>query len=402
MNNHKQKGVVSLFIVIFTTLLLTVLTMGFLRIMIQEQEQATNQDLSQSAYDSAMSGVEDAKRVLRACAQGSAIACTAMGKDAPVPAGDRCRTIINAGIISRAGESSETIIQSGGASSKMNQGYTCVIITPTSSDYIDNLTEGGQSKIVPLKVISTTGGVDGVKKITIEWMHRDNGKGGFAGGEPASITPPTAAVNNLLPLKSAWSSTAPAMLRVQAVLPSNAGALNVADLDTNVASTAYLRPTLVNAASKDANSEISLPGSRATSGASPVKSSPLPVICSNASYTDDDYACKVTLLVPDSIGTVPLGSNVAFLRLDALYRNTSYRVTAETAAGEKLSFDSVQPIVDSTGRAGNIYRRVSSRLDMSSFIIPPAAIDITGSLCKDFYVTDESAVSSSSCSTRPS
>src|SRR5688572_14994191 len=62
---HKQDGVVSLFTVIFFTVLVTVLTVGFVRIMINERRQSTDQDLTSRAYYAAESGVEDARRALQ-------------------------------------------------------------------------------------------------------------------------------------------------------------------------------------------------------------------------------------------------------------------------------------------------------------------------------------------------
>ena len=60
-----RRGAVSIFIVVFTALLISIITVGFIRIMMRDQQRATDSDLSNSAMDSARAGVEDAKRALQ-------------------------------------------------------------------------------------------------------------------------------------------------------------------------------------------------------------------------------------------------------------------------------------------------------------------------------------------------
>ena len=56
-----KKGAASFYIVAFSTLILMIIATSFAAIIISEITRTTNDDLSQSAYDSAMAGVEDAK-----------------------------------------------------------------------------------------------------------------------------------------------------------------------------------------------------------------------------------------------------------------------------------------------------------------------------------------------------
>ena len=56
-----KRGAASFYIVAFSTLILVVLAMSFAAIIISEVSRTSNDDLAQSAYDSALAGVEDAK-----------------------------------------------------------------------------------------------------------------------------------------------------------------------------------------------------------------------------------------------------------------------------------------------------------------------------------------------------
>mgnify|MGYP000299218717 CR=1 FL=1 len=83
MLNNKQwskKGMVSIFVVIFTTMLIGIIALGFVRQMLLDQQRAINSDLADSAYDSAMAGIADAKRAIvhyerEICANGASGEC---------------------------------------------------------------------------------------------------------------------------------------------------------------------------------------------------------------------------------------------------------------------------------------------------------------------------------------
>ena len=137
MNRQSENGMVSIIVVMFTSLLLIIISVGFVRLMSQEETQASDNNLSQSAYDSAVSGVEDAKRVITACANGgtASAACTAI-------LAQRCDTVQKAGIAASTTDTRVTIRSNGApADSTQGQAYTCVKIENATDDVKHTLEE---------------------------------------------------------------------------------------------------------------------------------------------------------------------------------------------------------------------------------------------------------------------
>jgi len=89
--------------------------------------------------------------------------------------------------------------------------------------------------------------------------------------------------------------------------------------------------------------------------------------------------------------------------LTSLYNKSHFQVVLtnggapDTGGTNIIKFKDVQPEVDSTGRANDIFRRVQSRENLydTSFPYPDATIDITGNFCKDFGVTDSQYIAGS-------
>lgn len=374
----RQEGAVSLFVVIFATLLITVVTVGFIQLMLRDQQQSTSSDLAQSAYDSAQAGVEDAKRLLlldQACRNGTAassVPCATIANAlTPTPGESQtsCDTLVQAEIV--GGDNGETIIQQSGANNdtELNQAYTCVKIGVITNDYKGSV-DVDQSDIIPLNGVGT------FDSIEVSWFSRDD-----VSEDVDELSYPAGAGTDLPRMGSEWPDNRPSLLRTQ--LMQMGGGFRLTDFDDSQpgnrsnANTLFLYPASVGLSEKN----FALDARRSPSN------SPQEVECIEE-FTEGEYACSVTITLPNPIDGNTADRN-AYLRLTSLYNSAHYSIKLKNG-GADVQFNGVQPLVDSTGRANDIFRRVEARVELiGDFTYPEAAIDMEGDLCKNFVVTNE-------------
>lgn len=401
-SRKNEQGAVSLFVVVFCALLMTVLTISFIRIMVQEQQQAAANDLSQSAYDSAQAGVEDAKRALLLCQRGNDDVCGTLDR-----AVDACESVPDAlsghtGSMSTSPDTGnkEMKIQTSAGDEKLDQAYTCVKVDRTPDEYPGSL-DAGASKIIPLK----TGG-ESFDRIRLSWFaYEDLKKVGITSRAIALDTTPDWSVAQLLPASNnTWPKNRPSLMRAQ-LMQFDAGGFtldsfnNAAGDGKSNANTIFLYPTR-SAASGSVNfTDDKRQGQDAVSGGGRLNT----VRCKEDfdAAPPSVYACSIDMVLPEPVNSTS-GGRTAYLRLSGLYNATSYSVTLLRGT-ETIPFDGVIAKIDATGRANDLFRRVESTVELEpiNFPYPEAAVDISGDLCKNFVVTDgtgpNSGYSAGSC-----
>ena len=357
ISNKYSKGAVSIFVVITTALLITVVTVSFTRLMIRDQQRASDTDLSQSAYDAALAGVEDAKRALVRYRQ--------------LPASNSLSTLdlseCNAISQILTGDSTGSEVMIG--QSSLDQAYTCVQIDTLTDDFIGSA-RADRTQLVPL---AASGQFDRVK---IEWFSRDDIP------ENGTIDVPANGSSSDLPASSDWVQNRPPVLETQLIQTHSSFNLNQFDNTSggrSNANTLFLYPKQL------ASSPIRnfMDDSRRNAA-----SSPIDVRCDTA-LLSELYACSAIIQLPAPIAGSAGSRSNAYLRLVPRYNSTHFRVTMLNGSNT-VQFDGVQPTVDSTGRANDLFRRVSARIEAGAdtTAYPDAAFDVRGNFCKTFMVTD--------------
>ncbi len=364
-----ERGVTSLVIVMFTVLMLVTVSVSFIKLMVSEETRANDTELSQGAYDSALAGVEDGKRVLTACQAANYdtanIACKAIVAKA-------CTTVSDAGLANAEAPSGEVYLKTNTASNNgkdYQQAYTCVKINRETKEYVNTLPTSDSSAVIPLK------GAAAFTSIEIYWRLP----------RVSSITVTGGAAMEL-PILSQWNDNpavpTPALLRTQ-LIQYRTGSLNSAEFDNNGnGHTLYLYPKSVglslNFATDSRRSGTLTP--------KPVPCAPLPV--------NLGYNCKTTITLPSPIGG-DAATRQAYLRLTSIYAGADYMIHMIGNGGSTVLFDGVQPSIDSTGRAGDVFRRVDARVELIDTndvsLYPRATLDVTKNVCKTFTVSSQLA-----------
>jgi Tfp pilus assembly protein PilX len=373
LTRRHESGAVSLFLVVFAMLLITIVTLSFLRIMITDQQQASLSDLSQSAYDSSLAGVEDAKRALiyyQTSCNNDASTCNAQKN---IINSTSCNTGLQKVVpsVTAANDKNPVIeipVAQSSGDAALNQAYTCVVMKLETPDYLGTV-QANTSKLIPLKSTKP------FTSVTVEWyMSSDL-------GTKDTKLDLTSLSDLAKPLyqQGSWPSNRPSLMRAQLIQfgPSfTLGSFDSASSSSAIsnANTIFIYPT-----SSGAEPPVKDTTDFTSTGA------PKLVRCVS-DLSAGGYACTVTITLPRAIGQSSDDHPNTYLRLTPIYNATHYRVTL----GGDAQFDGVQPSIDSTGRANKQFRRVNTRVDLvdTSFPFPEAAIDLTGNFCKDFIVTN--------------
>ena len=194
MKKKFRKGAASFYIVAFSTLILVVIATGFATVVMSEISRTANDDLSQSAYDSALAGVEDAKvaysnyRRCKESGEGTPTSLTSGAMNCKdilywVEESPDCFMVghilgkIDKNYPSPSVPNPEVVIggkqTSGGSSGKgdevttTNQAYTCAMINTKLTDYRTTLNE--QKRVQTLRASMGNGATNSADKIKISW-----------------------------------------------------------------------------------------------------------------------------------------------------------------------------------------------------------------------------------------
>lgn len=387
-----QSGVAAIFVVIFFALLIGIITLSFATIANQDQQRSTNNDLAQSAYDSSQAGIEDGRRLLAAyykCLQegkvcnnnvdaaAATLSAETKQKYESIFNKDDCSAIAVAedkGLINIDGNISGNVVSvESGSGGDLQQAYTCVNIKTKTPDYQTSL-QANQSRLIPLSALSSDGNSSAYPdKATLSWfMKRDSGSGDefkYDYTKPTTPNPLTLPASN-------WGDNTPSLIRVQ-IIPV-ASSVNVSPAAVNDGSrTIFLYPKDGGSTSSvDINSDTIRRVSKINT----------PVLANGCVVSKDatayGFACKA-----DLTGFLADGSTKYYLRVTPLYNKSTVNITLHSG-GTSLLFDNVQPTIDSTGRANDLYRRSFTRMNPINIneVTFDADFTSTDSICKDYSV----------------
>lgn len=374
---NKEAGFVSLFSTIFFMLLITVITLGFLRIMGLEQRQSLDNELSASAVTAAESGIEDGKRAIL--------------KYYSLPDGDALKAELRTALTSDQCDAltqSATIRNSLGLHSEgnvinnpqLNQYYTCLTVNLQSPDFVAQ-TSAGNSEIVPLRAAS--GNYTSVK---VEWHLISENPGSDGDGIPAGYAPGI----SLPPLTGSgpntWTSLGyPSYLRVQLIGHPNGS------FDRNALQQRNRATLLVPGT--DGATTIALDAADPNPGIfGEEQLIPRRVQCRlDPGGNLGSYACSATLDLPSGAEFAG-NNNTYFLRVTPIYGPSHFRVALVNDSGDETPMTDVQPIVDATGRAADVFRRLQARVRINPITtFPEYVAESAEDICKVMQLSDNPA-----------
>ncbi len=324
-----QSGFAAIIVTLIIVALVVLVTVGFLRVATREQRSALDRQLSTQAFYAAETGVNDATKLLLDDATASLVSSK-----------NTC-------------DVSDTTLWSPDLDAGVE--YTCVLVEAAP----ENLEYGSigttQPKVIRINAVDEDGISVPVDSLTISWQ---------AENMPA---PPIGFSSGTSFTNQASDFSAAPVLRVS-LTPLND--INRQALVENTM-TFFLRPS---SGGNNTGSFISGSGNVQNQGQ---------IFETNCNPTDGQRACNFTI---SSMGGVSASEYLMTIR--SIYGPASVLVDGTRAGGAGgIRFAGQQAIIDSTGRAGDVLRRIQVRAPLTpEFPYPGFVLEATGGICKPYSV----------------
>jgi hypothetical protein len=338
-----EEGFAALVIAIVLVLVLSLLTVGFAELMRKEERSALDKHLSNQAFYNAESGINDAEKAINA---GYTLAKTT------------CSPLTDADIATMT----DPTVKAAAAYLKNNQidssgnAYSCLLINPAPSTLEYSSVDDSDSVIVRINGVNPADPTQPalIKTIVINWQDADGG---------ASFVPSGNSFN-----KAADWPASTGVMRI-GVTPLASGLIDRADLTGNTFS-AFLYP----------NASTSAPNSATASHTNDASGD---LVNGNCDTSRRPEYCRVDIS--------DLGQANYLLSLRSIYRHSRVTIQIYGFDGSQLRIKNAQTVVDATGKAQDILKRVQVRIPThNTFSHSDSGLEVMNGICKQLQLTPTS------------
>ena len=323
-NASSQAGFAAILVTLIVVGLITLMTIGFLQVVSREGRDSLDRQLSTQAFYAAETAVNDAQQLMRS------------------------NDLITA--------KTECDVSGPGWNPELSAGieYTCVLTEMDLEElYYQNIGID-RARGIRLNAVDTGGSVTEIGQVNLAWRTR----------QPDVDSPPLGASGSQFPPAGDNSGFGPhglaPVLRVTITPLSGPNALHRQSLVENTYTT-FLRPT------SDGSNATAAYEAGATNVAS--QGTIQQVDCNSGDM------CNFTIR--------DLNFTNALLTVRAIYGEAELTIDSDS----DIRFRGEQVIIDATGRAGDVLRRIQVRLsDDGGAQVPPFAIEAAAGICKDYEI----------------
>lgn len=336
-----QSGFAAIIIAIILVIVLSLVTVGFAALMRQEQRSALDRQLSDAAYYAAESGINDATAAVKAGYTKVKTKCDTSDVDMSM---NGHQYLLNPAV-----------------DASVNSSYTCLLINSNPSTLEYSSVPVAEPTTVVITGADANGNDQAISKLVFSWQDATGGKV-FAPYDACSTAPGFA-----FPPMNCWVRGGQAVTGILRVSLASLSSVNRDSLRSTTY-TAFLYPMGV-AGATDINALPSSSYSGNTGTAAGV------TVGGNCNVGNTPRYCGVAV--------TNLGQLTYLLHLSSIYRATAVTVTAFDNNGNQMYIKGAQTLIDSTGKAQDVLKRIQVRLpSRSDFDYPEFDIATGGNICK--------------------